>query len=58
VAALLVDVTDDDLRALLDEALHGREADAAAPARDDGDLALDASCHLWFLLLLEPVSGR
>jgi len=46
VAAPLVDVTDHDLGALLDEPLDGRQPDARAAAGDDGDLALDASCHV------------
>jgi hypothetical protein len=40
-ALLLLNVADDDARALLDKALHGGAADPAAPARDDGDLALE-----------------
>ena len=47
--ALVVDVADDDLGALLDEAAHGRQADARAASGDDGDLALDASCHVVLL---------
>jgi hypothetical protein len=39
---LEVDVGDDDLRALADELLDGRQADAAGPTGDEGDLVLQA----------------
>ena len=45
VPALLRDVADHDLRALLDEAAHGRQPDPGATPGDDGDPALDASSH-------------
>jgi hypothetical protein len=47
VPALLGDVADDDLRPLLDEPLDGRQSDPGATSRDDGHLALDASCHVF-----------
>jgi AcrR family transcriptional regulator len=49
LAALRVDVADDDLRALLDEAAYGRQPDPGAASGDDGDPSLDASCHCVFL---------
>ena len=31
------------------EPAHGRQADAGAPAGDDGDLALEPACHVFVL---------
>ena len=59
VPALVVDVTDDDLGALLDEALDRRQADARAAAGDDRDPVLDASCHVCLCSSsLWVISGR
>ena len=48
VTALVVDVADDDLGPLLDEAVDRGQPDARAPAGDDGHLAVQPSCHLTF----------
>src|SRR5690606_33636530 len=47
----LVEIADDHLRALGDELPRGREADPAASAGDDADLAVELS-HLFSLLPL------
>jgi hypothetical protein len=41
-ALLLLNIAEDDARALFRKALDGRAADPAAPARDDGHLSLQA----------------